>query len=156
MKTASSALVIILALLASFFAGRHTKKCDTITQIDTLVLRDTIREVLPVETTRYVDRVIRDTALVVRVDTVTNTQYVEVPIERKRYTSATYDVLIEGYKPTLLSIDVYTETKVVNRVEIKKRRTRWGAGIQVGYGVTPDGEAKPYIGVGVSYNIFTW
>lgn len=156
MKTASSTVIVILALCLSFFAGRFTVKNDVITTVDTLVIRDTVREVHPVEVVRYVDRVIRDTTLVVRVDTVTNTRFVEVPIERKRYTTPAYDVLIEGYKPSLLSIDVYTETKFIDRVDVQKRKTRWGVGVQAGCGVTTDGAIRPYIGVGVSYNIFTW
>ena len=32
---------------------------------------------------------------------------------------------------------------------------RWGVGAQAGYGITPAG-FQPYLGVGVSFNLFSW
>ena len=37
-----------------------------------------------------------------------------------------------------------------------EERKRWGVGLQIGYGVSPDMTFRPYIGVGVSYNLIRW
>lgn len=37
-----------------------------------------------------------------------------------------------------------------------ERRKRFGFGIQLGYGLTPDMNTSPYVGLGVSYNFIQW
>lgn len=84
---------------------------------------------------------------------------VELPIEQKRYADSTYTAYVSGYEPRLDSIFVYPRREIVKitteRTAYKYRNRRFGIGIQAGYGITPKG-AKPYIGIGISYNLFSF
>jgi hypothetical protein len=45
-----------------------------------------------------------------------------------------------------------TKTVYVMRdIKVKEKKKRWGIGVQSGYQIT----GKPYIGVGISYNLIT-
>lgn len=159
MKTFWSIVIAALILTLAFLGGRATKTCPPPNvRIDTLVIRDTIRDTIPVEKVRYVTRIERDTTLKVIHDTVTNVVYVEVPIEKTQYKSDAYDLWIEGYRARLLSIDVFRETLYIDRTETHtiKTKPRWGLGVHVGYGYNFNDKLTPYIGVGVQYNILTW
>lgn len=81
---------------------------------------------------------------------------VVVPIERKIYVTADYRAVIEGYKPKLVSMELYRQTQVVtNTVSAKPKR--WGFGVHAGYGFIPTTKRfEPYIGVGVQYSIWQW
>lgn len=78
---------------------------------------------------------------------------VEIPITQKVYETDRYRAVVSGYKPSLDDIYIYQPTQIV---QVKSKPKRWGIGIQVGYGVTVKGTPQfcPYIGVGVSYNLF--
>lgn len=84
---------------------------------------------------------------------------VTLPITRKVYKDSTYEAWVSGYMPALDSIRVFqpvtTITNTITNTEIRYKQKRWGLGVQVGIGVTPS-RVEPYIGVGVSYNIFSW
>lgn len=156
MKTFYIIIVALVLIVCAFFTGRHTTpRPSPDLRVDTLVIRDTIRDVKPVEVTRYVTRVVRDTVLTIVTDTITNTVYVEVPIEKIQYKTNAYDLWIEGYRARLLSVDVFRDTYYIDRVEVHKTKPRWGVGIQLGYGYNFR-KAYPYVGVGVQYNLLTW
>ena len=78
---------------------------------------------------------------------------VEIPITQKVYETDRYRAVVSGYKPSLDDIYIYQPTQIV---QVKSKPKRWGVGIQVGYGVTlkQTPQFSPYIGVGVSYNLF--
>ena len=82
---------------------------------------------------------------------------VEIPITQKVYEDSTYKAYVSGYKPSLDSIFFYPKTEVQTIVK-KTKPKRWGIGVQVGYGLTlqPQPKFSPYIGVGISYNIFNF
>lgn len=82
---------------------------------------------------------------------------VEIPITQKVYEDSTYKAYVSGYKPSLDSIFVYP-SKEVQTIKIKPKPKRWGIGVQVGYGLTlqPQPSLAPYVGVGISYNIFNF
>jgi hypothetical protein len=82
---------------------------------------------------------------------------VEIPITQKVYEDSTYKAYVSGFKPSLDSIFVYP-SKEVQTIKIKPKPKRWGIGVQVGYGLTlqPQPKFAPYIGVGISYNIFNF
>ena len=83
---------------------------------------------------------------------------VDLPITQKEYRDSTYVAWVSGYEPALDSLHIFqkTYTTTIYQPEyIKTKPKRWGLGLQVGAGVTPD-KITPYIGIGVSYNIFTW
>lgn len=78
---------------------------------------------------------------------------VEIPITQKVYETDRYRAVVSGYKPSLDNIYIYQPTQIV---QVKSKPKRWGVGIQVGYGVTlkQTPQFSPYVGVGVSYNLF--
>jgi hypothetical protein len=159
MKGTATILTAIILIVASYFIGRTTCKnrviYETGVQIDTVIIRDTIREAYPVEKVRYIDRVETET-LYLPGDTVKVA--VEVPIERKIYETPDYKAEIEGFRPSLVSMELYRQTQAITQIRTVAvpDRKRWGVGIQAGYGVgLQNGQVKtfPYIGVGVSYDI---
>ncbi|MDR2912761.1 MAG: hypothetical protein LBV38_05665 [Alistipes sp.] len=190
--------VLLCALL--FFAGRCSRnggggfsyaetetRTQTITQTqtDTIIIRDTLRETTFVPVTRHITRV--DTVfLPIRGDTASGDTIrndvleksppaFRLPIEQKTYTTANYRAVVEGFRPSLIELEIYRATpKITTTTNITREiRTplprgepksgqprsgpppRWGLGIQTGWGVTPQGPT-PYIGVGVQYNVITW
>lgn len=158
MKAFWAGVIAVTLVLAAFLVGRYTapEPCPEIS-VETVVIRDTIHDTVPVEVEKLITRVIRDTALIVVTDTLTNTVYVNVPIEETRYKTDDYDLTIEGYRARLLSIDVYKQTERIETIREKKVKNRWGIGLQVGYGYGfIANEFCPYIGVGLSYNIITF
>jgi hypothetical protein len=68
---------------------------------------------------------------------------------------------ISGYEPKLDSIEVYPEVKIITKeIPYEVRVTkRWSIGPQIVLGVcaTDNGiKPVPYIGIGVSYSLFSW
>ena len=80
---------------------------------------------------------------------------VQIPITQRVYETDRYRAVVSGYQPSLDDLLIYQPTQVVR---IKDKPKRWGIGVQVGYGMTVKGTPQfaPYIGVGVSYNLFTF
>ena len=153
-------ILLIALFVGAFFAGRWTKPCrkaETVLR-DTVVVRDTLA--VPVPTPERVEVIRRDTCWLVRCDTVRTADTlrvpVVVPIERRIYVTADYRAEVEGYRPRLVSMELYRQTQVVtNTVSAKPKR--WGVGIQAGYGFTPrTGRFEPYIGLGIQYSIWQW
>ncbi len=149
------------ALLAgAFLAGRWTKPCgapETVRR-DTVILRDTLT--VPVPTPERVEVIRRDTCWLVRCDTVLTADTlrvpVVVPIERRVYVTADYRAEVEGYRPRLVSMELYRQTQVVTETPAAGPR-RWSIGIQAGYGLAPrTGRFEPYIGLGIQYGIWQW
>ena len=127
------------------------------TRVDTVVVRDTITRERPVYTRAYV----RDTIRVRVCDTI----LVALPHEVRVYEDSLYRAEVSGYLPSLDRIEIYprtvtvTRTDKVTQVVTVKNPTRWGLGVQVGYGVgLHSGKVytAPYVGVGLSWNILTF
>jgi hypothetical protein len=154
---AATQIILAFAILA---LGWHARPdCPTIeTRADTIIVRDTIREMVPIV----------KHSLTTRVDTVWvkiagDTVYMaaEIPIERKVYQTTDYRAEIEGFRPELLSMEIYRRTQYITTAETVRvsDNRRWGLGLQAGYGFSArDGRVvmSPYIGLGVSYDIFRW
>lgn len=79
---------------------------------------------------------------------------VEIPITQKHYVDTMYEAWVSGFAQQLDSIRVYPRTEVVKITEYKSPN-RWHIGISAGYACTGRGLA-PYIGVGITYSIFSW
>ena len=94
----------------------------------------------------------RDTIITNRIDTVRDTVY--LPITQKIYKDSLYTAYVSGYLAKLDSIEVYSKTRTVFVREQAKRK-RFGLGVQAGYGFSGN-KASPYVGVGVSYNLWEW
>lgn len=159
-------IAVIVALIigvASFVAGRRTAISSMEKSVDTLIVTriDTIR----IEQPKYHTVITRDTILLAVADTirVNDTTFVQLPIESKVYSDSLYTAQISGYQAELDWIEVYpmTKTVTINKTLTNTvyRKTRWGVGVQVGYGATMANNRirlAPYVGVGVSYNFIRW
>lgn len=149
-------IAAVLLFVGAFLAGRWTKRCpqsimeirDTVTVVDTLV-----REIpvpYPVEIVRVDTCYLPGTVDTVRIP-------VAVPIERKVYETNDYRAVVEGYRPELVSMDIYRQTQFVTRTTPAAKPKRWGIGVQVGYGYMPTiNKAVPYIGIGLQYDLWTF
>lgn len=147
--------VIIVLLVATFFLGRHTHKVEPI-EIERVVYDTIIHTEVRVDTmwrTRvekvYLTEVRRDTV------TVRDTVLVEVPIYTYVAQDSLYRVEAEGFNVRFKRIEVYPKTVYQTQEKVVKTSDKWGLGVQVGYGASKQG-LSPYVGIGVSYNIFTW
>lgn len=129
---------------------------DTIPKfIDSPIPRDSV--VLRYKTVKVP---VYDTITVYRADTLKKDSItVEIPITQKIYQDSTYQAWVSGYEPVLDSIRIFqpvmTVTNTITNTEIRYKTKRWGIGVQVGVGLTPN-KIEPYVGIGVSYNIFSW
>lgn len=82
---------------------------------------------------------------------------VTIPITQKIYETELYKAYVSGYHPSLDSLLIFQQTQIIHVKDYQKPK-RWGIGIQVGYGVTMSRtpQFSPYIGVGISYNLFNF
>ena len=78
-----------------------------------------------------------------------------VPITRKEYKGEDYTAWVSGYMASLDSIAIIRRTE---RVTIRDKPKRWSVGIQAGVGIGADGRQRfgPYVGIGVTYNLFSF
>ena len=129
---------------------------------DTIVVNhwDTITISQPTEVTRYVFRydTIRDTSITFIVDSISATPTAIIPIERTIYRDSTenakYEAFLSGYRTKLDSIYIECLNKETTiTITEREKASRWGIGIQAGIGVSAQGIAAPYIGVGVQYRL---
>lgn len=131
---------------------------------DTVTLRDTIPQYFPqpVDGTKvrteykFLTRVVTETDTIFRVNSVTDSVLVEVPIESRHYSSPEYDAWVSGYEPSLDSIKVYRETQYITETVTKsKPPNRFSIGLQGGYGYGFKSKTwEPYVGVGIGIKIF--
>ena len=97
-----------------------------------------------------------DTAGVQKADTTgaerRDSAAVVVPIERKTFEGEYYVATVEGYRPSLVGIEIKPPTMLVTETKTYTKPKRWSVtiGPQVGYGFTPKGW-QPYAGVGVTF-----
>lgn len=159
--------IILLAGTALIFKRCQNESVDKATEETTTVSRDTIPffdtpiprdsivlryESIKVPVLDTIRTTVADTLLS---DSVT----VEIPITQKVYQDSTYQAWVSGYKPSLDSIRIFqpitTITRTITNTEVKYKSKRWGVGVQAGLGITPT-KVEPYIGIGVTYNIFSW
>ena len=151
--------LVIVCLFLAFMMGRETAPKAEITgeqvRMDTLYIRDTITQEMPVYRTKWV----RDTITLYIHDTIP----VYLPREVKVYEDSTYRAEVSGVFPSLDRIEVYQRTQVIT-TEIERQVAvpvlhRWGIGVQAGYGAHIQGASvslSPYIGIGINYNIIGW
>lgn len=122
-----------------------------------VVTHDTIKIDSPVEVYKY----IKEKEYVYIADTLTIHDTINKVITLPRtyavYKDSTYRAVVSGVEPRLDSMAVYQKviTQTITKTIEVKKPTRWGLGVQIGGGVVKD-KVRPYLGVGVSYNILTW
>ena len=148
--------------MAGFLISRHfaikAPVPGTVTvKVDTLYLHDTLR----VDTPVIVERRVVDTMTVEVTDylVVHDTAFVNLPREEVEYRDSSYRAIISGFNPRLEEIELYPQKQIITiqteTVKTVTSKARWGVGAQAGYGITPAG-FQPYLGVGVSFNLFSW
>jgi hypothetical protein len=169
MKKSTTIIIAAAVAAATFFAGRGCggmaggrntdgRNADggfgyAEVRIDTIVVRDTLRDTVFVPREVYIVRV--DTVFV---GTPGDTVLFEaiVPIERKVYAAGDYRAVVEGFRPELVEMELYRQTTFVARETTRTRAPeKWGVGLQAGYGISQKGAAA-YIGVGIQYRILAW
>ena len=145
--------ITVLALSVALVSRRRSRADFPIPEIT--IRSDTVK--------RAIDTILISTVLPVPGDTVrlTDTVYVHLPVEQKHYSAPEYDAWVSGFRPSLDSLKLHTQSaRITNTIPlpVHPKSKRWGIGIQVGYGMTaaPRPEFHPYIGIGISYNIFSF
>lgn len=134
-----------------FGRGKEVVRADTVYRSDTVrcpIVRDSV-------VTRYITRRLA----VMRVDTVrqsdtvraVDTVEVRLPIVQKVYRDTNYTAWVSGYEPRLDSISV--RHREVTLTKVTRVGSRWGVGVQVGYGIDKTLKPTPYVGVGLMYRL---
>ena len=154
---------IAVAVLIGFLIGQqHPQKSPVEPieeKVDTLLILDTITLTKPV----FVEKIQLDSVYMPVTDTLWkhDTLYVYLEREQIQWQDSLCRVYASGINPQVDSVTHFVQETIINR-EISvpvKVKSRWGLGIQVGYGAGINGKQvylTPYVGVGISYNILSW
>ena len=154
---------IAVAVLIGFLIGQqHPQKSPVEPikeKVDTLLIFDTITLTKPV----FVEKIQLDSVYMPVTDTLWkhDTLYVYLEREQIQWQDSLCRVYASGINPQVDSVTHFVQETIITR-EISvpvKVKSRWGLGIQVGYGAGVNGKQvylTPYVGVGISYNILSW
>lgn len=154
---------IAVAVLIGFLIGqKHPQKLPVEPikeKVDTLLIFDTITLTKPV----FMEKIQLDSVYMPVTDTLWkhDTLYVYLEREQIQWQDSLCRVYASGINPQVDSVTHFVQETIVNR-EISvpvKVKSRWGLGIQIGYGAGINGKQvylTPYVGVGISYNILSW
>ena len=154
---------IAVAVLIGFLIGqKHPQKSPVEPikeKVDTLLIFDTITLTKPV----FVEKIQLDSVYMPVTDTLWkhDTLYVYLEREQIQWQDSLCRVYASGINPQVDSVTHFVQETIITR-EISvpvKVKSRWGLGIQVGYGAGINGKQvylTPYVGVGISYNILSW
>ena len=119
---------------------------------DTTYIHDTTYIDKPVPKLVYTDRIVAEpidsSDIAVRDDSLL------VPIETKIYENDKFRAVVEGYRPRLMELELYTEHMQITKPMVIPT-SRWSIGVTAGPVVTRDG-IKPGISVGLTYNLKTF
>ena len=79
---------------------------------------------------------------------------VVIPIEQRVYEGEYYKATVEGYRPSLVDMQLKIPAVLVTETKTVTKRKLWSVtiGPQLGYGITPAG-LHPYAGVGVTFGL---
>ena len=154
---------IAVAVLIGFLIGQqHPQKSPVEPikeKVDTLLIFDTITLTKPV----FVEKIQLDSVYMPVTDTLWkhDTLFVYLEREQIQWQDSLCRVYASGINPQVDSVTHFVQETIVTR-EISvpvKVKSRWGLGIQMGYGAGINGKQvylTPYVGVGISYNILSW
>lgn len=171
MKKLPWILVVVLSVALMFSVGRNVQLANYHNvYTDTLTVRDTIPYPVPVPRdsvvlrykyvtlpknptpdSTHIENKIEDIKIV---ESTPDSTKLSIPITQRKYETESFTAWVSGYNPQLDSCWVYPKTTTITKVQ-RVNTGRWGLGVQVGMGVCGN-KVSPYIGVGVSYNLFTW
>ena len=151
-------LGVIAGLVICFINGwtscHRTTDKEVITITDTLVLTDTIIKMQP----KPYKVTIIDTIYLPQQPQQPQQPQIDTLIRQEViYKDSTYMAVVGGIEPYLKSIEIYPKTIYVNNntTTTIKVRSRFGLGVQAGYGYGRNG-LQPYVGIGVQYNLIQW
>lgn len=146
-------IVITVLILFIVFRPARVERVPREVVRDTIITNriDTVRDTVPVP---VYESVVDSFPFAVPVpgDTVRDTVY--LPITQKIYKDSFYTAYVSGYRAKMDSIEVYSKTRTMFIRERAKRK-RFGLGVQAGYGFSGN-KVSPYVGVGVSCNLWEW
>ena len=145
---------IVICLLNGLASCHRTTDKEVITITDTLVLTDTVVKMQP----KPYKVTIIDTIYLPQQPQQPQQPQIDTLIRQEiTYKDSTYTAVVGGIEPYLKSIEIYPKTIYVNNntTTTIKVRSRFGLGVQAGYGYGRNG-LQPYVGVGVQYNFFQW
>lgn len=164
----------LLYITASFLVGCivtaifFTQRSPTTTTVEPIITTETVYDTIPYPlpiprdsvVLRYeTHRLLIDSTLhsdeEVNFLTKTDSIDVVIPITQTEYADSTYHAWVSGYSAKLDSIYVFPRHDITTIIQPASKPKRWNIGVTAGYGFTPKG-AQPYIGVGVSYSIFSF
>ena len=162
-KMLIASAVIIIALALSFVAGQRDALNRLVLpqkeRVDTLVIYDTIVSEKPI----YKEKRITERILVPVTDTirVKDTLYLYAEREQIHWKDSLSDVYASGIDVNVDSVLHYIPTQVITKERdvIVKVKPKWSIGVHAGYGAFANNgqiATSPYVGVGVSYNLFSW
>ena len=162
-KILIASAVIIVALALSFVAGQRDALNRLVLpqepKVDTLFIYDTIVSEKPI----YKEKRITERILVPVTDTirVKDTLYLYAEREQIHWKDSLSDVYASGIDVNVDSVLHYVPMKVVTETTeiIIKMKPKWSIGVHAGYGAFANNgqiSTSPYVGVGVSYNLFSW
>lgn len=145
-----------------YFVNEHKNahSSEMKVKVDTLFVYDTIFVEKPVIKKVEIIDTIRMPVPITDTLMLHDTVLVYLPIEQRQYSDPRYTAWVSGYRPQLDSIRIYQQTEYITKeIKMVTKPKRWGLGLQTGYGVSlHNGQVfpAPYIGVGLSYSIFSW
>lgn len=174
-------LLALLTVLIVFLAGMHVgkeemgprKEVVTETIVDTITYNAPIPEsTTPLRTQSYVlpkyvfiggglarqcetDSVKPEIDGAEALECGNDSAIVELPIVQRHYADSTYEAWVSGpIDPRLDSMRVFAPITITTKREWKPPN-RWHVGVTAGYGYGAKG-FHPYIGVGITYSIFSF
>ena len=145
---------IAICFISGLASCHRTTDKEVITITDTLVLTDTIIKFQP----KPYKVTIIDTIYLPQQPQKPQKPQIDTLIRQEViYKDSTYMAVVGGIEPYLKSIEIYPKTIYVNNntTTTIKVRSRFGLGVQAGYGYGSSG-LQPYIGVGVQYSLIQW
>ena len=162
-KILIASAVIIIALVLSFVAGQRDALNRLVLpqkeRVDTLFIRDTIPSNDPVFITKTkIDSI--PYPVPVR-DTLWKTDTIWLPKEQVMWQDSLSRVYASGVSVEIDSVLHFVSTKIITKERdvIVKVKPKWSIGVHAGYGAFANNgqiATSPYVGVGVSYNLFSW
>ncbi|MDR2584899.1 MAG: hypothetical protein LBC84_01560 [Prevotellaceae bacterium] len=149
--------LVLTAIIAFFFGEKYEAKYHPviIQRVDTLTLTNTIRDTILEPVTVYRHRTDTIPVHVTVHDTLEVVVQLPVPITRKEYETDDYRAVIEGWRPSLIEMEVYQKTHYITNTVTIKSKPRFGVGVQAGVGFS-NRAFVPYVGIGVQYNLITF
>ena len=153
-------VILTLSLLSNFYLYFLRENVTKEVKVE-VIKKDTVTDVIRdydtvyVEKTKYKDRYHYDTVMVenkvyVR-DTIMNYAFNE-----KDYDLSVYAVRLDKYKLDIHAKDTVTYVKTEIKTVVKPKKNLIGLGVIGGYGYGFNSKSvEPFIGVGVTLNLFT-